>query len=130
MPLSPRDHERLVGVHPDLAAKVEMLVDAFGLFVAQGVRTAAYQASLFAAGRTTPGPIVTNCDGVIKKSNHQPHLDGYGHAVDLAVQGKNPYPTGYNWIAMGEKAESLGLVWGGRFHLVDLDHVELRDTPA
>lgn len=33
------------------------------------------------------GKKVTNCDGYIKKSNHQAKADGYGHAVDIFLTG-------------------------------------------
>ena len=39
--------------------------------ICQTLRTAEYQATLYAQGRTTKGNIVTNCDGYKKKSNHQ-----------------------------------------------------------
>lgn len=75
----------LEGVHPDLvkvmqAAIKETPVD---FTITDGVRTTAQQKALYAKGRTAKGSIVTNADGVIKKSNHQPKSDGYGHAVDL-----------------------------------------------
>jgi len=55
----------------------------FDFTITEGVRTAERQQSLYAQGRTQKGIIVTNVDGVKKKSNHQVKSDGYGHAVDL-----------------------------------------------
>ena len=38
-----------------------------------------------------PGKIVTNCDGIVKKSNHQADDFGIGHGVDVV-----PYPIDWN----------------------------------
>lgn len=122
------------GVHPKLIAKVLnvmelMAADGHPMFVVVGLRTAAEQAVLYAKGRTAPGHIVTNADGVIKKSNHQMRADGYGWAVDVAFQDKDPFSLKHPWSLFGQRAEAEGLVWGGRFkHPVDLDHVELKDA--
>jgi hypothetical protein len=51
--------------------------------VTGGVRTAAGQKALYAQGRTAPGSIVTNADGVKNKSSRQVKSDSYGYAVDL-----------------------------------------------
>ena len=92
--------------------------------VTQAVRTAEQQAVLFAQGRTTPGPIVTNCDGVVKKSRHQPAADGYGHAVDCAFIGPTPFVG--PWKLYGEMGKALGLVWGGDFNtIIDKPHLEM-----
>lgn len=82
---SNRSKTSLAGIHPDLvrvlnAAIVDTPID---FTVTDGVRTTAQQQSLYAQGRSKPGPRVTNADGVRNRSNHQPHADGYGHAVDL-----------------------------------------------
>lgn len=133
-----RDEARLVGVHPDLKAAVMAILDAmdilgFPMFVTQGVRTVAEQQALYAQGRTVPGVIVTNADGVKKPSNHQAKADGYGHAVDLAflddpdTPKTEIYDPAMPWDLMGLMAEKRGLTWGGRWSgLVDLPHVELR----
>jgi glutamine phosphoribosylpyrophosphate amidotransferase len=39
--------------------------------IIQTLRDSEYQSSLYAQGRTKPGNIVTNADGIKKKSNHQ-----------------------------------------------------------
>ncbi len=75
-----------------------------------------------------PGHIVTNCDGVLKRSNHQPHDDGFGHAVDccFVLNGVPSWDTSLPWMLYGGMAQQQGLVWGGTFKtLVDLPHVEL-----
>jgi peptidoglycan L-alanyl-D-glutamate endopeptidase CwlK len=142
--LSERDTTRLEGCAPDLIAKVDQLFGAmallnFPLFVVEGLRTAVRQNFHFNKGRTTLGPnprpgrpfgdTVTECDGYTKKSNHQMHSDGLGHAVDVAFQPTgglaDPFSPKWPWDMLGEHAEALGLKWGGRFPKVDLDHVEL-----
>jgi peptidoglycan L-alanyl-D-glutamate endopeptidase CwlK len=132
---------KLDGIHPELAAKVQRILTAmnalgFPMQVVQGVRTAPQQAALFAQGRTAPGNIVTNCDGYVKKSNHQPKGDGqgpsFGCAVDCAFVDdpkttlNETWDDHQPWQAYGAMAEALGLVWGGRWHsVVDKPHIEL-----
>ena len=116
------------GLHPDLIAKVSPILDTLGMVVIQGVRTVAQQQALYAQGRTTPGSIVTYKDGIVHKSNHQPHADGFGHAVDCAFYGPDPFADTHPWEAYGEAVEASGLVWGGRWTgLVDRPHAELTE---
>jgi len=89
--------ERLVGVHPDLVRlmKASIINTPIDFTVDQGVRTSATQQKYYSWGRTVLNPntgpikgnklgmIVTNRDGIKKKSEHQPKADGYGHAVDI-----------------------------------------------
>lgn len=129
--------DKLMGVHPQLVAKLRQVYAAMAALGApmhptDGCRTVAQQALLWAKGRMgNPGPIVTNCDGIEKTSNHQPHADGLGHAVDSCFDGADPYleehPRGRQlWAAYGANCKALGLVWGGDFHgLVDQPHAEL-----
>lgn len=122
----------LKGLHPSLLAKVTIILERMGaaghpMKVIQGVRTADQQHLLYMQGRPggTPGKVVTNCDGEIKKSRHQLAEDGLGHAVDICFQGNDPFGIKQPWKLYGETVKSCGLVWGGDFHLVDLDHAEL-----
>ena len=131
--LGTRSKDNLKGVHPDLVKVVER---AIGLTtqdftVIEGVRTTKRQQELYAQGRTAPGNIVTNADGVKKKSNHQAKADGYGHAVDIV-----PYPVDWDSIskfnniavAMKLAACELGvdIVWGGDWkNFKDYPHFEL-----
>lgn len=123
---SPRDLERLKGVHPELVRRLSPILDGLKMVVIQGVRTVAQQQALYAQGRTAPGAIVTYKDGVVHKSNHQPHDDGYGHAVDCGFYGPDPFAESHDWEAYGRAVEAAGLRWGGHFHgLVDRPHAEL-----
>lgn len=130
------------GIHPELQRKAMQIIEAFKalgyeLRVTDGVRTVAQQQALYAQGRTTPGPdvspqrplgrTVTNADGVAKKSNHQPHDDGYGHAVDCTfwVDGAPSWAPDLPWTLYGSMAQLLGLKWGGSWARQDMPHIEL-----
>jgi len=131
--LGTRSKDNLKGVHPDLVKVVERAIELTtqDFTVIEGVRTVKRQQELYAQGRTAPGKIVTNVDGVKRKSNHQPKADGKGHAVDIV-----PFPVDWNSSikfdnianAMKLAACELGIniVWGGDWKtLVDKPHFEL-----
>ncbi len=134
-----RDLERLQGVHARLVEawiRIDDAMDALGfpVFVVEGVRSADEQVELYEQGRIKPGKIVTNCDGVRKKSNHQPHADGLGYALDFAFVDDPRTPKDETWDPkmpwdlVGLMAEKFGLTWGGRWtSLVDLPHIELKE---
>lgn len=124
---------KLAGVHPKLEAAVTRICAAMGdlgflLMVTDGVRTVAQQQALYAQGRTAPGHVVTNADGVLRHSNHQVRADGFGHAVDACflVNGAPSWDGHLPWTLYGAMAKSQGLLWGGDWSgLVDRPHVEL-----
>lgn len=124
------------GLHPDLVVAVTALLaemQALGhpMFVAQGLRSLPEQQAAYAKGRTEKGPVVTNCDGVKDKSNHQPQADGYGHAVDCAFQSPYPWSEFHPWKQYGTIAKKHGLAWGGDWlKLKDRPHVELPKETA
>lgn len=132
--MTPMDQERLSGVAPALVAKIGQILDHMSslgtpMFVVQGVRSTVYQQSLYAQGRTAPGHIVTNDDGVVHRSPHQARQDGLGHAVDCAFDPapswSSPFDPGWPWHEYGAFAVTLGLIWGGDWKtLKDLDHVQ------
>lgn len=132
--MTARDLGRLVGVHTDLAKILvrvfdEMDAEKAPMFIVQGVRTQAQQVALYAQGRTMPGRIVTMKDGIVHPSDHQPHRDGKGYAVDCAFIGPQPFDERHPWELYGESCEAHGLIWGGRWeHPHDSPHVELRDV--
>jgi peptidoglycan L-alanyl-D-glutamate endopeptidase CwlK len=83
------------------------------------------QQALYAQGRTSPGPIVTQCDGVIIKSKHNstPSL-----ALDFAVliAGKLTWDVS-EYAAVGKIAQDIGLVWGGSWPTFpDAVHLEVK----
>ncbi len=135
---------KLDGVHPELVEKVGRIIAAmmslgFAMVVTAGVRTAEQQHELWRQGREVPGPdvrpghplgdTVTNADGYAKKSNHQLHADGYGHAVDLAFVDEHGLPSWdqkWPWATYGACAKALGLAWGGDWQSPhDRPHIEL-----
>lgn len=82
---SQRSKDSLKGVHPDLVKVMSESIknSPVDFTIVDGVRTLERQKQLYSQGRTTKGIIVTNADGVKKKSNHQVKSDGFGHAVDI-----------------------------------------------
>ncbi len=136
---SQRSIDALKGVHPDM---VKLMTEAikespFDFTITEGVRTIARQQQLYAQGRTAKGIIITNVDGLKKKSNHQPKEDGFGYAVDLypfynasvQVQDKDVIPR-LKAISIHIKtvAKCLGIsiTWGGDFKsLYDPPHFQL-----
>lgn len=130
--------DKLKGVHPTLVARVNHLQMAmtelgYPMIVTDGLRSESEQRALYAQGRTAPGLIVTQADGVTHRSNHQAHDDGYGHAVDMAFLDANGRPTWEEhlpWGLYGLAAQTLGLVWGGAWSTPDRPHVELREEKA
>lgn len=119
---------------PAFRLKVEAILEQLAAYAAkhmpgcewrliEGFRTAEYQASLYAKGRTEPGRTVTNCDGYRKRSSHQSGL-----AADIA-----PFKNGRTWWScpkqhweyLGHLARLHGLTWGGDWEkLKDMPHVE------
>ncbi len=138
--------DKLAGVHPLLVSAVGRIQAAmqalgFTMIVTDGVRTVAEQAALYAKGRTAPGHIVTNCDGELKRSNHQPHADGFGHAVDLTFMDDHGTPIArdddfpswdekkFPFGLYGAMAKALHLRWGGDWNAPhDTPHIELPDA--
>lgn len=127
----PHRLRHLRGCHPELKWRVRNLIDALAhegldVLLTQGVRTVAQQQALFAQGRFKPGKIVTNCDGLIKVSNHQPKADGYGYAVDVAWRVKGVITWEGPWLRLGQLARAHGLIWGGDWvSWQDRPHLEL-----
>lgn len=135
--------KRLATVHPELQRLFEKVIEGWDCTVVSGLRTQAEQVALYAQGRTKPGSIVTDKDGVIKKSNHQTTAVVAGKAYGLAVD-VTPYPVkwdddqrsyafaGYvmGWAAALGIPVRCGYDWDQDhdFHdqsLYDLDHFEL-----
>jgi peptidoglycan L-alanyl-D-glutamate endopeptidase CwlK len=132
--------KKLDGVHPKLRSVIETAIthSPIDFTVTDGVRTLEQQKKLYEQGRSTAGKIVTNADGVMKKSNHQVKADGYGYAVDLYpyVDGKLQvhHADTVRWLTeiaghIKGVASSMGVTieWGGDWaSLKDYPHVELK----
>ena len=80
----------LESVHPDLQTLFFEIIKYRDCSVVAGLRTLEEQQELYAQGRTAPGEIVTNCDGVNRRSYHQS-----GNAVDVI-----PYPEKWDEEAL------------------------------
>ena len=83
---STRSMDKLRTTHVDLQTLFQVVVKYFDCTVVSGNRTTEEQQALYAKGRTSPGGIVTHCDGVRNKSKHQG-----GRAADVV-----PYPVGWH----------------------------------
>jgi peptidoglycan L-alanyl-D-glutamate endopeptidase CwlK len=99
----------------DIAAKHNLTVK-----IISGLRSYAEQATLYAKGRTTPGPKVTNARPGY--SNHN-----FGTAWDIGLfKGKRYLTDSPIYTEIGQAARSLGLTWGGDFKsFKDTPHYEL-----
>ena len=124
---------KLDGVHPELVERLVRVMTwmnliGFQMLVTDGVRTLEEQQALYAKGRTEPGQIVTDCDGIHKISNHQVKIDGFGHAVDCCfiVGGKASWDDILPWEVYGSVAKYHGLKWGIKLAngTIDRPHVE------
>lgn len=86
------------------------------------------QAALYAQGRTTPGPIVTQLSGEVGQRSK--HNDLPARAIDVAVlvAGKVSWDVA-QYAPLGPLALRHGLVWGGSWpHFKDNPHLELPDS--
>jgi peptidoglycan L-alanyl-D-glutamate endopeptidase CwlK len=130
---------RLDDIAAPLRYRVGLILQAMAIlnirmFVASGLRSDKEQMALFAQGRTVPGQVVTQLDGVTKRSNHQRKLSGpyagFGTAVDMAfidADGKASWAETMPWTLYGRMATSLGLTWGGDWvSFKDKPHIELK----
>lgn len=93
--------------------------------IISGTRTFEEQDSLYAQGRSTRGPKVTNARGGY--SNHN-----FGIAFDIGVFDGNRYlAESPLYKAVGALGMELGLDWGGSWkNIVDQPHFELRPAWA
>lgn len=121
--------EKLNTCHPDIIKVMNEAIKHYDFTVLYGTRTVAEQQALYAQGRTKPGAIVTNIDGVNKKSKHNylPSL-----AVDIA-----PWPIDWNDIGrfkelaevVKKAADTVGVAiqWGGDWKTFkDWPHWEIK----
>lgn len=115
-------------LNPNAKKAAEYLIEAckaenIDIIVTETFRTVERQQELYAQGRTKPGNIVTNADGVKYKSIHQS-----GNAFDICqnIRGKE-YETSILKRA-GELGQEIGLEWGGSWKdFVDMPHFQLND---
>lgn len=126
---------KLIDLHPYLRyLTVRLIKESFAagvpIVITQGFRSTEYQNSLYAQGRTKPGPIVTNAKG--GRSYHN-----YGLAVDFALLMPDGRTVSWDAARDGDKdghkdwweviaiAERIGYEAGARWdHFVDLPHFQ------
>ena len=144
--LSDKSLEKLKGVHPKMVDVIkESIKNApFDFRITHGLRSAEEQNRLYQCGRTIKGLKVTNCDGYVKKSNHQAKADGYGYAIDIFICGyveNGKYikitstEEGYDYkklkavadhIKATAKKLNVNISWGGDWaRFKDYPHFEL-----
>ena len=125
--------KKLEGLHPNLQNFFMELIkiSPYDFSITQGIRTTAEQNKLY-QHRTTPGKIVTNCDGYKLKSSHQTKSDGLGHAGDIAVLVNNKITWSeryYKEVAMAARIlmQKYNIEWGGDWkNFKDLPHFEYK----
>ncbi|WMD23287.1 M15 family metallopeptidase [Achromobacter seleniivolatilans] len=110
--LSQRSLIRLVGVHPDLIAVVQLAIQRTDVdfTVVEGVRTLAQQREYVTKGASQT-----------MNSYHLPQADGLGHAVDLAplVRGVIPWNDWQSFANLARVVKDCAAVlgvpveWGG-----------------
>lgn len=113
-------------LNPNAKLAAEYLIEAceaqgLALLITETLRTTERQQELYAQGRTKPGSIVTQLDGVKQKSIHQ-----YGNAFDVCqnIRGKE-YDIPF-LQKVGKLGEEIGLEWGGSWKgFVDMPHFQL-----
>ncbi len=96
----------------------------FDVRIISGTRTFAEQNILYAQGRTTPGPIVTNARG--GQSNHN-----FGIAWDIGLfdadGSYNQNDADYITVAHQVLPQIANIEWGGNWHsIVDYPHYQLQ----
>lgn len=120
-------HDRALLLHPKVRFEVINIINYLEsawpantkVRIVQGLRTIEEQNTLYAKGRTTPGPKVTNARG--GKSYHN-----YGLAIDYVIMVDGAidweHPLNKEVIAA---FKSKGWKWGGEFKsIVDKPHFE------
>lgn len=99
-------------------------IAGINLSIIQTLRDTEYQHMLYLQGRSTPGKIVTNCDGIKNKSRHQ--SGNAWDAVPLDDNGKIEWSNMLEYKKMADIAVKMGLTAGYYFSFRDLDHFELK----
>lgn len=129
---------KIATLHESLRPFAEQLIEAapasgIRLVVTEALRSSAYQAQLYAQGRTVPGPGASPTrplGSIVTKAHPGSSWHEFGLAFDVAIleDGKATWPNDRGlWEEIGELGESLGLEWGGRFKtILDLPHFQRR----
>jgi len=120
----PSDAE-LATLAPEVAERAFEMVVAFRqagipMRIISGRRSLLAQARLYAQGRVTAGPVVTNA------LTNSRHVQGRAFDIDFGTWTARMGDGHPLWNLAGEVGELLGLKWGGRWKSpVDRPHFEL-----
>jgi len=106
---------KIEDLHPRLQGKCNAFIAAckargLDVLITATYRDAEYQNTLYAKGRTVPGPIVTNAKGGDSMHNYRLAFD----FVPL-VGGQPAWNSDILWVKCGSVAQSVGLEWGGNW---------------
>lgn len=123
-----RSERNIATLHPLVQPYARSLVQraaerGITIKIISGTRNAGEQNTLYAKGRTAPGPKVTNAR--FGYSNHN-----FGIAFDVGLfsdDGKKYIPESPLYKVVGSIGVDLGLEWGGNWKsIVDEPHFQLR----
>lgn len=97
----------------------DLTKDGYSFRLTSGFRGEAEQNTLYAKGRTAPGPKVTN-------AKYGDSFHNFGLAGDVTnFIGKKPDWTAKNYACLSQYVKHRGLRWGGDFKSIkDLPHIE------
>ena len=105
------------------------------LSVVEGFRSVKRQQWLYAQGRTRSGPIVTQKDGIVRKSNHQSgnaadviFVDASGHRYWPPLHIEDGMGLSPEWDLLSRSAKAHEVTWGGLWKMRDTPHLELTIT--
>jgi peptidoglycan L-alanyl-D-glutamate endopeptidase CwlK len=129
--LQPYSLTRIANLQPALQPIAKAFLEqaeASGIPVSivQDTRTMEQQQALFAQGRTSPGPVVTNARP--GDSYHNWAL-AFDVVPDAYRNMPNWNPSGPFWPRLGAIGKSLGLTWGGDWSTPDRPHFHLEAAP-
>jgi peptidoglycan L-alanyl-D-glutamate endopeptidase CwlK len=121
MPVDQPTFDAITSLNRSAAVRAAWLIHYLGLYgahvhVTEGRRTIGRQRTLFAQGRTAPGPVVT-------WTLASRHLTGRAFDIDFVGVSADQVPDVW-WDLAGRIGEWLGLRWGGRWAVRDLRHFE------
>lgn len=98
--------------------------------ITHGERTIAEQQELYAQGRTKPGKIVTNCDGIKIKSEHN-YSPSKAFDIKVYVNGKVTWDVQYYKAVAAHildcaKKLKISITWGGSWkRFPDYPHYQI-----
>ena len=130
VPPEPKPITSLDGLAPKFRAAVERVLAANDQrVISESLRTIERQAWLYGFGREWD-----DGRGIVTHASGTTGWHPYGLAVDIIHRKKGWDAPMDFWEALGADAEREGLVWGGRWKMRDLPHVQfgapMRTTPS